>query len=175
MGVAVRQEKFSILITGPTGAGKTSFISTATGGRVGSLPERWLSEVIWYTMPMGKINIGGDLSLFMLEHPNQAKLTSHLYESVHQNVAPLLGMICLVDSLRVDTFRDSMTIIERIRAYTYFPVVVGVTKQDYFGAWDIDDLRIALRIEPDIPMMAVNTEHPNSVRRLLVRLLRMCL
>ena len=175
MDVAVQQEKFSILVTGPSGAGKTDFISTVTGGKVGELPERWLSEIIWYTMPMGKIRIGSNLSLYMLEHPAAAKLTTHLYESVHYNVAPLLGMICMVDSLRVETFRDSMDILERIRAYTYFPYVVGVTKQDYFGAWNIDDLRIAMRIEDDVPMIPVDPTNRDSVRRILVRLLRMCL
>ena len=60
----------------------------------------------------------------------------------------MLGFIVMVDSTRPETFREARKILETFRAYAPTPYVVAANKQDMPDAWDLEDMRIALRIAP---------------------------
>jgi signal recognition particle receptor subunit beta len=62
-------------------------------------------------------------------------------------------------------------ILDTFRAYAPTPYVVGANKQDLEDAWDVDDLRIALRIDPQIKLLPCVATDRESVRNVLLELL----
>ena len=61
----------------------------------------------------------------------------------------------MVDSSRPETFREARNILETFRAYAPTPYVVAANKQDDKDAWEIDDIRIALRLSPQVKLLPV--------------------
>jgi len=83
----------------------------------------------------------------------------------------MLGFVVLIDSVRPETFREARTILDTFRAYAPTPYVVAANKQDLDDAWDVDDLRIALRIDPKIKLLPCVATGRESVRNVLLELL----
>jgi len=83
----------------------------------------------------------------------------------------MLGFIVMVDSTRPETFREARSILETFRAYAPTPYVVAANKQDRPDAWDLEDMRVALRLDSKVkllPSVAVDRE---SVKSVLLELL----
>ena len=83
----------------------------------------------------------------------------------------MLGFVVLVDSTKPETFREAKRILETFSSYADTPFVVAANKQDSEDAWEPEDLRIILRLDPAIkvlPCVAVNKE---SVKNVLLELL----
>jgi len=83
----------------------------------------------------------------------------------------MLGFIVLVDSARPETFREAKSILETFRAYAPTPYVVAANKQDLSDAWDVEDLRIALRIDKKIKILPCIAPDKESVKLVLLELL----
>jgi len=77
----------------------------------------------------------------------------------------------MVDSAKPETFREAKSILETFRAYAPTPYVVAANKQDHPDAWNIDDLRIALRLEPEVKLLPCVAKERDSVRNVLLELL----
>jgi signal recognition particle receptor subunit beta len=83
----------------------------------------------------------------------------------------MLGFIVMVDSTRPETFREARSILETFRAYAPTPYVVTANKQDLEDAWDIDDMRIALRLDPSLKFLPCTATNKDSVKNVLLELL----
>jgi signal recognition particle receptor subunit beta len=77
----------------------------------------------------------------------------------------------MVDSTKPETFREAKSILETFRAYAPTPYVVAANKQDQDEAWNTDDLRIALRIDPDVKLLPCVARNKESVKEVLLQLL----
>ena len=77
----------------------------------------------------------------------------------------------MVDSTRPETFREARSILETFRAYAPTPYVVAANKQDLADAWDIDDMRIALRLDPKLKFLPCVATSKDSVKNVLLELL----
>jgi signal recognition particle receptor subunit beta len=77
----------------------------------------------------------------------------------------------MVDSTRPETFREARSILETFRAYAPTPYVVTANKQDLEDAWDIDDMRIALRLDPKLKFLPCVATDKDSVKNVLLELL----
>jgi len=78
----------------------------------------------------------------------------------------MLGFVVMVDSTRPETFREARSILETFRAYAPTPYVVAANKQDIQDAWDLQDMRHALRLDPAtkiLPCIATDKKHVKSV------------
>ncbi len=53
----------------------------------------------------------------------------------------------MVDTTRPETFREARSILQTFRAYAPTPYVVAANKQDMKDAWELDDMRHALRLD----------------------------
>ena len=62
-------------------------------------------------------------------------------------------------------------ILDTFRAYAPTPYVVAANKQDMEDAWEVEDLRIALRIDSDIKLLPCVATDRQSVRNVLLELL----
>ena len=83
----------------------------------------------------------------------------------------MLGFVVLVDSTRPETFREARSILETFRAYAPTPYVVAANKQDKADAWDIGDMRIALRMDPKVKLLPCVAINKTTVKTVLLELL----
>ena len=76
-----------------------------------------------------------------------------------------------MDSTRPETFREARSILETFRAYAPTPYIVAANKQDRAEAWELDDMRVALRLDPKIKLLPCVAFHKESVKTALLELL----
>lgn len=162
-----------MVVTGPFNAGKTEFISSvseidvvSTERKVSSEIER-IKETTTVAMDFGRITVDDDLVLYMFGTPGQKRF-DFMWEILSEG---MLGFIVMVDSTRPETFREARSILETFRAYAPTPYVVAANKQDCEDAWEINDMRIALRIDPNIKMVNCVATNKESVKSVLLELL----
>jgi signal recognition particle receptor subunit beta len=83
----------------------------------------------------------------------------------------MLGFVVMVDSTRPETFREARSILETFRAYAPTPYVVAANKQDREDAWDLEDMRIALRLDAKVKLLPCIAFEKESVKSILLELL----
>ncbi len=162
-----------IVITGPFNSGKTSFIQTvseidvvATERKITNEAER-VKETTTVAMDFGRITVDEDLVLYLFGTPGQKRF-DFMWEILSEG---MLGFVVMVDSTRPETFYEARSILETFRAYAPTPYVVAANKQDLSDAWDLEDMRIALRLAKDVKLLPCVATDKESVKRVLLELL----
>ena len=162
-----------MVVTGPFNSGKTEFIASvseidvvSTERRISSEAER-IKETTTVAMDFGRITVDEDLVLYLFGTPGQKRF-DFMWEILSEG---MLGFVVMVDSSRPETFREARSILETFRAYAPTPYVVAANKQDVEDAWDIDDMRIALRLDPNLKLLPCVATDKESVKVVLLELL----
>jgi small GTP-binding protein len=162
-----------VVVTGPFNSGKTEFISSISEIDVVST-ERKISddsrEVKGETtvaMDFGRITVDEELVLYLFGTPGQKRF-DFMWEILSEG---MLGFVVLVDSARPETFREARVIADRFRRYSPTPYVVAANKQDYEDAWPPEDLRIAMRVTPEVKVLYCVATDRESVKNVLLELL----
>src|SRR4030042_6256732 len=139
-----------MVITGPFSAGKTQFIQSvseiavvSTERQLTHAAERAVKETTTVAMDFGRITVDQELVLYLFGTPGQKRF-DFMWEILSEG---MLGFIVLVDSTRPETFREARSMLETSRAYAPTPYVVAANKQDKKDAWDLEDIRHALRLD----------------------------
>jgi len=166
-------ETVKMVVTGPFSAGKTEFIQTvseidvvSTEKKITSEAER-IKESTTVAMDFGRITVDANLVLYLFGTPGQKRF-DFMWEILSEG---MLGFIVMIDSTRPETFREARSILETFRAYAPTPYVVAANKQDQEDAWAIDDMRIALRLEDGVKLLACVAVDKESVKTVLLELL----
>ncbi len=162
-----------IVVTGPFNSGKTEFIRSvseidvvSTERKISAEAER-VKESTTVAMDFGRITVDEDLVLYLFGTPGQRRF-DFMWEILSEG---MLGFIVMVDSTRPETFREARSILETFRAYAPTPYVVAANKQDKPDAWDLDDMRVALRLDPAIKLLPCVAKKKESVKKNLLELL----
>jgi uncharacterized protein len=162
-----------MVVTGPFNAGKTAFIRSvseidvvATERRISSEAEK-VKETTTVAMDFGRITVDDDLVLYLFGTPGQKRF-DFMWEILSEG---MLGFIVMVDSTRPETFREARSILQTFRAYAPTPYVVAANKQDMPDAWDLEDMRVALRLDPKVKFMPCVAQKKDSVKSVLLELL----
>ncbi len=162
-----------MVVTGPFNAGKTEFIRSvseidvvSTERKISSLAEK-VKDTTTVAMDFGRITVDNDLVLYLFGTPGQRRF-DFMWEILSEG---MLGFIVMVDSTRPETFREARSILETFRAYAPTPYVVAANKQDREDAWDLEDMRIALRLDPKIKFLTCVATDKESVKTVLLELL----
>ena len=162
-----------MVVTGPFSSGKTQFIQTvseidvvATERKISSESER-IKETTTVAMDFGRITVDDDLVLYLFGTPGQKRF-DFMWEILSEG---MLGFVVMVDSSRPETFREARRILETFRAYAPTPYVVTANKQDLPDAWEPDDMRIALRLAPDVKLLPCIATDKDTVKNALLELL----
>jgi small GTP-binding protein len=166
-----------MVVTGPFNAGKTEFIQTvseidvvSTERKISSEAEK-IKEATTVAMDFGRITVDDELVLYLFGTPGQKRF-DFMWEILSEG---MLGFIVMVDSTRPETFREARGILETFRAYAPTPYLVAANKQDLEDAWDIEDMRIALRLDPNIQLLPCVSLEKDSVKEALLQLLTIIL
>lgn len=162
-----------MVVTGPFSSGKTQFISTVseidvvrTERKISSEAEK-IKESTTVAMDFGRITVDAELVLYLFGTPGQRRF-DFMWEILSEG---MLGFVVMVDSSRPETFREAKSILETFRAYAPTPYVVAANKQDHSEAWDPEDLRIALRLDPNVKLLPCVATNRESVKAVLLELL----
>lgn len=162
-----------IVVTGPFNAGKTEFIRSvseidvvSTERKITAEAEK-IKESTTVAMDFGRITIDQDLVLYLFGTPGQKRF-DFMWEILSEG---MLGFIVIIDSTRPETFREARRILETFRAYAPTPYVVAANKQDLPEAWDLEDMRVALRLDPKIKFLPCVAKTKGKVKNVLLELL----
>src|SRR5512134_669941 len=155
-----------MVVTGPFAAGKTEFIRTiseidvvSTERKISSDAER-IKDATTVAMDFGRITVDEDLVLYLFGTPGQKRF-DFMWEILSEG---MLGFIVIIDSARPETFREARSILETFRAYAPTPYVVAANKQDLPDAWDIEDMRHALRLDESVKLLSCTATDKESVK-----------
>ncbi|HNM38342.1 MAG TPA: ATP/GTP-binding protein, partial [Anaerolineales bacterium] len=118
-------------------------------------------------MDFGRITVDEDLVLYLFGTPGQKRF-DFMWEILSEG---MLGFIVMVDSTRPETFREARSILETFRAYAPTPFVVAANKQDVDDAWDLEDVRHALRLDGDTKLLPCVATNRDTVKTVLLELL----
>jgi hypothetical protein len=163
-----------MVVTGPFNAGKTKFIQSvseidvvSTERKISSTPERSVKGTTTVAMDFGRITVDEDLVLYLFGTPGQKRF-DFMWEILSEG---MLGFIVMVDSARPETFREARSILQTFRAYAPTPYVVAANKQDDKDAWEIEDIRHALRLESKVKLLPCVATERDTVKAVLLELL----
>lgn len=163
-----------MVVTGPFNAGKTEFIRSvseidvvSTERKISTSAEKTVKEATTVAMDFGRITVDDDLVLYLFGTPGQKRF-DFMWEILSEG---MLGFIVMVDSTRPETFREARSILETFRAYAPTPYVVAANKQDMKEAWEIDDMRHALRLDTKVKFLSCVATDRDSVKSVLLELL----
>jgi uncharacterized protein len=159
-----------IIVDGAFSSGKTSFIRAVSEREVVSVSVVMEADRPHKTIGMdfGEItDHENDVALVLLGTPG-ARRFSLTWQVAQHN---MLGYIIMVDSANPVTWREAGSVLSTLRAYGFLPYVVAANKQDRFNAFSPDDIRSALNIPPEIPVLPCVATDKESVKRVLVALL----
>ena len=162
-----------MVVTGPFSSGKTQFIQTiseievvATERKISSDVEK-IKNATTVAMDFGRSTVDEELVLYLFGTPGQKRF-DFMWEILSEG---MLGFIVMVDSTRPETFREARSILETFRAYAPTPYVVAANKQDREDAWDIEDMRHALRLDAKTKLLPCVATDRNMVKSTLLELL----
>jgi signal recognition particle receptor subunit beta len=163
-----------MVVTGPFSAGKTEFIRSvseidvvSTERKISSDHERAVKQATTVAMDFGRITVDEDLVLYLFGTPGQKRF-DFMWEILSEG---MLGFIVMVDSTRPETFREARSILETFRAYAPTPYVVSANKQDMEEAWDLEDMRHALRLDSKVKLLPCVATDKTTVKNVLLELL----
>lgn len=162
-----------MVVTGPFNAGKTEFIQSVSEINVVSTERKISSEVekvketTTVAMDFGRITVDQDLVLYLFGTPGQKRF-DFMWEILSEG---MLGFIVMVDSTRPETFREARSILETFRAYAPTPYVVAANKQDLADAWELEDIRLALRLNSKVKLLPCVATRKETVKTVLLELL----
>ena len=162
-----------MVVTGPFNSGKTQFIQSvseidvvSTERKITADAER-VKENTTVAMDFGRITVDAELVLYLFGTPGQKRF-DFMWEILSEG---MLGFVVMVDSTRPETFREAKSILETFRAYAPTPYVVAANKQDHPEAWALEDLRIALRLAPEVKLIGCVATDRERVKAVLLELL----
>jgi hypothetical protein len=162
-----------MVVTGPFNSGKTEFIRSvseidvvSTERKISSDAER-VKDQTTVAMDFGRITVDDNLVLYLFGTPGQRRF-DFMWEILSEG---MLGFIVMVDSTRPETFREARNILETFRAYAPTPYVVTANKQDAKDAWDLEDMRIALRLDSKVKFLPCVATDKEAVKNVLLELL----
>lgn len=145
-----------ILVTGPTGAGKSTFVRTASllsAGKSVSVDRAGTTVALDYA----NVTLGG-LTLDLFGTPGQARF----YPILRTLAKDATGVILVVDAADPKSF-DRAAEILKIACGKTTPYIVAANKRDMDDALDVDAVRKKLGIPPKVPVMAVSALDPADV------------
>jgi len=167
-----------IVIAGGFGVGKTTAVAaiseilpltteamiTSVGAQIdsiGAVPAKTTTTV---ALDFGCITIDEDVKLYLFGTPGQDRFGFMWHDLVHG----ALGALVIVDTRRIDDSFPAIDYFEKAGV----PFVIGINIFDGRLAHDLSDVRWALAIGDEVPLITFDARQKLSVRDALLAVLR---
>ncbi len=158
-----------LVISGPVGAGKTTFVQTLSETEVVSTEADATEDIGKATTTVafdfGTLNIDGQ-ELHLYGTPGQDRF-DFMWDVLCEGA---LGLVLLVAGNKPQDFLHARHILEFITSRNPVPFVVGVTRQDLPDVWAPQDVAAYFDL-PVGQVMGLQATQAVSARNVLIRLL----
>ena len=167
---------FKILVAGGFGAGKTTFVGAISEVRPLCTEEALTSAstslddlsgvdnktTTTVAMDFGRITMGSRLVLYLFGTPGQERFWFMWDELAYG----ALGAVVLADVRRLDDCFPSVNYFETRE----LPFIVAVNCFDDAPRYDLAEIRLALDLDEDVPLVLCDARQQASVKNALIRL-----
>ncbi len=170
-------EVMRLVVTGPVGAGKSTFIRSVSEIEVVDTDRQATDETALLkkkttvAFDFGRLQFGPEMALHLYGTPGQARfdfMWDILIRKAH-------AYILLVAAHRPQEFRHARRILSFMKQRSQAPMIVGLTHADCPGAWGADNIAIALGYlhpETQPPLIAINANESASVAQAVLVLVQ---
>jgi signal recognition particle receptor subunit beta len=166
-----------IIVAGGFGVGKTTLVGaiseippltteaamTTVGAGIDNAGEVKTKTTTTVAMDFGRITVDASLRLYLFGTPGQDRF-GFMWNELTTGA---LGAIVLVDSRRIDDSFPALDFFEN----RGLPFVVAVNQFTGQVPHSLDDVRIALDVDPDVPVTATDARSRAAVKQTLLVLL----
>lgn len=166
---------FKIVVTGPVGVGKTTFISTiseietvATEANISDGTGTASKTTTTVGIDFGRLAVGGGMELYLFGTPGQQRF-DFMWDITAEGA---LGVILLLDCERPETYPEARAVLEHFRARVSAPTLVAANKVVDF---DTERPRIveALGLSETDFVVPTNALERTAVKQTLIELLEL--
>lgn len=140
-------QKYIVVVMGSSASGITEFINRTSELAPQTLPDPNPSHTL-KPLDYGRLTVDEHhvIYLYGLSEQNPVSAWTFLFDRDDP-----IGVIVLVDSTRPDSFSIGRRLINHIDED--IPYLVAANKQDCANAWELDAIRVALKLSPSIPIL----------------------
>ncbi|MEU1813383.1 GTP-binding protein [Micromonospora aurantiaca (nom. illeg.)] len=167
-----------ILIAGGFGVGKTTLVGAVSdtkplrteevlseqGVGVDDLSGVEMKATTTVAMDFGRISFGDDLVLYLFGTPGQDRFW-FLWDELALGA---LGAVVLADTRRLADCFPSVDYFERHR----LPFIVAVNSFDGARNYGLDEVKMALNLDSEVPVMLCDARDKESCKEVLIALLQ---
>lgn len=170
-------EIMRLVVTGPVGAGKSTFIRSVSEIEVVDTDRHATDETAelkkntTVAMDFGRLQFGPDMALQIYGTPGQSRfdfMWDILIRKAH-------AYVLLVAAHRPKEFRYARRIVSFMNQRMQIPMIVGITHSDCPGAWTEDNIALALGYVDETkrpPLVNLNANDKASVAQALIVLVQ---
>lgn len=166
-----------IVVSGGFGAGKTTLVGTISeipplrteaemttaGIGIDDREELQTKTTTTIALDFGRVTVADGLRLYLFGTPGQDRFR-FMWDDL---VRGALGALVLVDTRRLDACYDAVDYYESMG----IPFVVAVNQFEHSPRHRLDQVRRALNVQPNVPILRFDARNREAVKEVLVRLL----
>jgi uncharacterized protein len=167
-----------IVVAGGFGVGKTTLVSsiseirplrteeslTQVGAGVDDLTGVAGKTTTTVAMDFGRISMGARMVLYLFGTPGQDRFW-FMWDDLSYGA---LGAVILADTRRLSDCFPSVDYFERRQ----LPFIVAINVFDGAPHYDVEDVRIALDLDPAVPALLCDARQRSSVKEVLITLVQ---
>jgi uncharacterized protein len=164
---------FKIAIVGPKSSGKTAFIRSVSeiavlSTRRGIGADRGgAGDGAGIDMDFGRITVADDIVIYLFGTPGNDRVSQHTWKTLSEG---LIGFVVLVDAEAPEALDDARETVEFLGHRTEVPFVVAANRLGSGQSAQLQNLRAALGLSADVPLLPVDALDGTSARTVLADL-----